>query len=227
MANSGDRRDRPADVLDPDQPGVAIGMDDGGAPAVNHARVLVFCASSQSADPMFREAAATLGRILAGSGRSVVYGGGAEGSMGALATAALDEGGRVVGIQPRFMAKLEWTHPRLTELHLVETMAERKSLMLSSCDAVVTLPGGSGTLEEVFDAITAKRLGLFLGPIVFVNQIGFFDPCLAQLERCVERDFMDPRHRDIWSVVAEPTDVLSAFASAAAWSKDAVEFAAV
>lgn len=198
-----------------------------GIPARDNARVLVFCASSKSADPMFREAAARLGRVLARSGRSVVYGGGSEGSMGALASAALDEGGKVVGIQPRFMAKLEWTHPGLSELHLVETMAERKSLMLSSCDAVVTLPGGSGTLEEVFDAITAKRLGLFLGPIVFVNQAGFFDPCLAQLERCVERDFMDRRHTKMWSVVDDPAEVLSAFEAAPPWSKDAVAFAAV
>ncbi len=192
-----------------------------------HSRVLVFCASSQSADPVYRGVAAELGRILARSGRNVVYGGGAMGSMGALADAALEEGGKVVGIQPRFMAEREWTHPRLSELHLVDTMADRKSLMLSSCDAIVTLPGGSGTLEEVFEAITAKRLGLFLGPIVFVNQQGFFDPCLAQLERCVEHDFMDTRHSDMWSVVSEAGGVPSALDAAAPWSTEAIEFAAI
>jgi uncharacterized protein (TIGR00730 family) len=190
-------------------------------------RVLVFCASSKSADPVFREAAATLGRVLARSRHSVVYGGGAEGSMGALADAALGEGARVVGIQPRFMAEREWTHPGLSELHLVETMAERKHLMLASCDAIVTLPGGSGTLDEVFEAITAKRLGLFLGPIVFINQGGFFDPCLTQLEHCVQHDFMDRRHAEMWSVVSEPEQVPAAFAAAPPWSENAVEFAAV
>lgn len=202
-------------------------MQSPPTPALEHARVLVFCASSKSADPIYREAAAELGRVLAGSGRSVVYGGGSEGSMGALATAALAAGGKVVGIQPHFMAELEWTHPGLSELNLVETMAERKSLMLASCDAVVSLPGGSGTLEELFDAITAKRLGLFLGPIVFVNQGGFFDPVLAQLAHCVERDFMDRRHLSMWSVVDGPEGVLAALQSAVPWSQDAVEFAAV
>jgi uncharacterized protein (TIGR00730 family) len=190
-------------------------------------RVLVFCASSRSADPVFREAAAALGRVIARSQQSVIYGGGAEGSMGALADAALGEGGRVVGIQPRFMAEREWSHQGLSELHLVETMAERKNLMLASCDAIVTLPGGSGTLEEVFEAITAKRLGLFLGPIVFINQAGFFDPVLTQLEHCVQHDFMDRRHSEMWSVVSDPEQVPSAFEAAPAWSEDAVEFAAI
>lgn len=190
-------------------------------------RVLVFCASSKSASPVFREAAASLGRELAQAGCSVVYGGGAEGSMGALADGAIGAGGRVVGIQPRFMAELEWTHSGLSEVHLVETMAERKSLMLASCDAVVTLPGGSGTFEEVFEAISAKRLGLFLGPIVFVNQEGYFDPCIELLARCVEYDFMDERHLDMWSVVEYPGEVLEAIKNAVPWSKDAREFAAV
>lgn len=190
-------------------------------------RVLVFCASSKSAAPEFRADAQMLGRDLARAGSTVVYGGGAFGSMGALADGALAAGGRVVGIQPRFMAELEWTHAHLTETHLVETMAERKSLMLASSDAVVTLPGGSGTFEEVFEAITAKRLGLFLGPIVFVNRKGYFDPCLEQLARCVEHDFMDARHLDMWSVVDRPEDVLDALAKATPWSEDARDFASV
>jgi len=202
-------------------------QNETGASPRRFERVLVFCASSKSADPVFREAAATLGRVLARSRCSVIYGGGADGSMGALADAALAEGAKVVGIQPRFMAEREWTHRGLSELHLVETMAERKQLMIESCDAIVTLPGGSGTLEEVLEAITAKRLGLFLGPIVFVNQNCFFDPCLAQLEHCVQHDFMDRRHREMWSVVSDPEEVPAAFAAASPWSKDAVEFAAV
>ena len=190
-------------------------------------RVLVFCASSKRAAPIFRDVARTLGRDLALAGCSVVFGGGAEGSMGALADGALDAGGRVVGIQPRFMAELEWTHTRLSEVHFVETMAERKSLMLASCDAVVTLPGGSGTLEEVFEAITAKRLGLFVGPIVFVNQQGYFDPCIEQLARCVKYDFMDERHLEMWSVVDRVEDTLDAIAKATPWSKEARAFAAI
>lgn len=102
--------------------------------------VRVYCASRKSADPKFREAAARLGREFAGAGCSAVFGGGAFGSLGPLAAGALEAGGRGGGIQPSFMADLEWTHPRLTEIHLVESRVARKSLMLKSCDAVVTLP---------------------------------------------------------------------------------------
>ena len=97
--------------------------------------------------------------------------------------------------------------------------------MLAIADAIVALPGGSGTLEELFDALTAKRLGEIVAPVVIVNQAGFFDPLLQQLERCIEERFMDERHREMWQVVAEPEEVLQALASAPAWSKDALGFA--
>jgi hypothetical protein len=113
----------------------------------------------------------------------------------------------------------------LSELHLVETMAERKSMMLETAEAVVTLPGGSGTLEELFETISAKRLGLFLGPIIILNQDGYFDPCLAQLEACVDERFMDERHQEMWTVVEEVDQVIEAIDAAAAWREDAVEFA--
>jgi hypothetical protein len=190
-------------------------------------RVLVFCASSRSCDPIYHEAAGRLGRTLARASMTIVYGGGAVGSMGALADAALEAGGEVVGIQPRFMRDLEWSHAGLTELQLVEDMQERKRRMLECADAVVALPGGSGTLEELFEAITAKRLGFFLNPIILVNQRGFFDPCIATLERCVEERFMDGRHREMWQVVAEPEQVPRAIEVAAPWDASAQDFAAI
>jgi uncharacterized protein (TIGR00730 family) len=189
--------------------------------------VLVFCASSRSCDPIYHEVAARLGRILARASMTIVYGGGAEGSMGALADAALAAGGEVVGIQPRFMRELEWSHGRLTALHVVEDMQERKRRMLECADAVVALPGGSGTFEELFEAITAKRLGFFLNPIILVNQRSFFDPCIAMLERCVEERFMDCRHREMWQVVAEPEQVPRAIEVAAPWDESARGFAAI
>ena len=97
--------------------------------------------------------------------------------------------------------------------------------MLASSDAVVALPGGSGTLEELFEAVTAKRLGQYLGPIVIVNEAGFFDPLLEQLERCVEERFMDARHRAMWQVVDAPEQVIEALDSAEPWSEDALDFA--
>src|SRR3989442_4553335 len=142
-------------------------------------RVCVYCASSRQSDAAYFEAAASLGRSLAECGVTIVYGGGAVGSMGALADAALAAGGKVVGVLPRFMYDLEWGHPRLTELRLVGDLHERQRLMIEEVDAIVALPGGSGTLEELMEAITWKRLGLHGHPIVLVNVRGFFDPLIA------------------------------------------------
>jgi uncharacterized protein (TIGR00730 family) len=189
--------------------------------------VFVYCASSEQADPLYAGAAARLGRHLAAEGFAVVYGGSTLGSMGRLAHAALDAGGNVTGVIPRFMDDLEWGHRSLTKLHVVDDMHERKRLMLKLSDAVVALPGGCGTLEELFEAITWKRLGLYLGPIVLVNVNRFFDPCLELLSRCVEERFMDARHLAMWSAVAEPEGVSAALRAAPEWSTTARAFAAL
>jgi hypothetical protein len=187
--------------------------------------VCVYCASSQSCAPVYHDAAWRLGGVLADAGFTVVYGGGATGSMGAVANGALARGGRVVGVLPRFMAELEWGHDRLSELHLVDDMRTRKHEMLSRSQGVVALPGGSGTLEELLEAISLKRLGIFLGPIVLVNTSGFFDPLLALLDSAVAERFMDERHLAMWQVVAEPEHVPAELASAPAWDESARRFA--
>lgn len=190
-------------------------------------RVLVFCASSRRCHPAYHELARRLGEALAKAGLPIIYGGGGAGSMGALADGALAVGGEVVGIQPRFMTELEWAHNGLSALHMVEDMQERKRRMIESCDAVVALPGGSGTFEELFEVITAKRLGIFCGPIVLVNQRAFFDPCVALLERCIEESFMDERHRNMWQVVERVEEVIPAIQSAPGWSPEARQFASL
>ena len=197
------------------------GATSAGAPSV-----CVYCASSTSAPPAYREAAFRLGTVLADAGFTVVYGGGTFGSMGALAAGVLSRGGRIVGVIPRFMAELEWAHDRLSELHLVDDVRTRKHEMLSRSRAVVALPGGSGTLEELLEVISLKRLGVYLDPIVLVNTRGFFDPLLAILRGAVAERFMDPRHLAMWQVVAEPEEVPGALATAPAWSADARRFAA-
>src|SRR5579864_5386552 len=189
--------------------------------------VCVYCASSRTAHPQYRAAARRLGEILAQQGVGIVYGGGAVGSMGALADGALSAGGRVMGILPRFMADLEWGHKGLTDLQLVEDLRTRKHMMLTLSQAAIALPGGSGTLEELLEAITLKRLGLYLNPILLVNTRGFFSPLLELLARAVDEHFMDPRHLHMWQVVATPEEVPAALASAPAWSADARSFAAV
>lgn len=188
-------------------------------------RVLVFCASSRSCDPAFHDAAAELGSAIARAGHRLVYGGGAVGSMGALADAALSEGGEVLGIIPRFMRELEWAHGELTELRLVEDMGQRKREMLEVADAIVTLPGGSGTFEELFDALTAKRLGLFPKPIIIVNQDGFYEPLFKLLHRSIDERFMNDEHLELWHAVDSVEGVLPAIESAAVWPEDAVRFA--
>lgn len=187
--------------------------------------VLVFCASSGSCDPAFHAAAASLGRALARAGDTVVYGGGAVGSMGALADAALAEGGRVIGIIPRFMREREWAHTGITDLRLVDDMQSRKRAMLALADAIVTLPGGSGTFEELFEALTAKRLGLFQNPIVIVNQAGFYDPLFTLLRSSVDERFMSEAHLDMWQSVDHVDHVLPALAAATPWPEDALRFA--
>jgi uncharacterized protein (TIGR00730 family) len=179
-------------------------------------KVTVYCASSTQADPVYLDAAERLGRILARKSMTIVYGAGGLGSMGRLADGALAAGGSVIGVIPRFMKELEWYHKH-----------ERKRALLDGVDAVVALPGGSGTLDELLEAISLKRLGSFLGPIVMVNTGGFFDPCIELLERCIAERFMDARHRAMWQVVAEPEEVLEAFRSAPEWSSEAIGFAAI
>jgi uncharacterized protein (TIGR00730 family) len=189
--------------------------------------VLVYCASSHACEAAYHEAARRLGALLAQAGCTIVYGGGRAGSMGALADGAIAAGGRIVGVIPKFMVELEWGHDDLTELHVVEDMRTRKHEMLTRASAVVALPGGTGTLEELFEAITLKRLGLYLGPIVIVNTRGFYDPLLAQLESAIAERFMDARHASMWQVVETPEEVLAAMDAAAAWGEDSRDFAVV
>lgn len=190
-------------------------------------KVCVFCASSDLSDSIYLDAAKELGEILAQKSIHIVYGGGSSGSMGMLANGALSKGGKVTGIIPKFMDDLEWGHDSLTELRFVETMNERKEQMILNTDAAIALPGGSGTFEELFDTITLKRLGFYLSPIVFINIKGFFNPCLELLEKAIEEKFMDPRSRDMWTVINNPSEIIEAITSAPKWSKDAVKFASL
>ncbi|HEY6894402.1 MAG TPA: TIGR00730 family Rossman fold protein [Rhodanobacteraceae bacterium] len=187
--------------------------------------VCVYCASSRTCPGEYHDAARRLGIVLADNGYTIVYGGGGAGSMGALADGAISRNGRVIGILPRFMDALEWGHRGLTELRLVEDMRTRKHVMLEESSGVVALPGGCGTFEELLEAMTLKRLGIFLGPIVLVNTMRYFDLLLAQLRSAIDEGFMDPKHQEMWSVVSDPEQVPDALASAPRWSEHARTFA--
>jgi len=194
---------------------------------MSNLRICIYCGSSRQCNPAYLQAAAHLGRELARNGATIVYGGGAVGLMGALADGALVEGGKVVGILPGFMNELEWGHKGITELHIVNDLHERKRKMLQDANAVVALPGGSGTFDELLEAITLKRLAVFLGPIVLLNTQSYFDHLLLALERSVSERFMDPRHKCMWSVVNEPEEVWPAIQSAPPWDSSSITFAGV
>jgi uncharacterized protein (TIGR00730 family) len=190
-------------------------------------RICVYCASSEHCERVYHDAAAALGRILAEDGSTIVYGGGAVGLMGSLANGALAAGGDVVGIIPRFMTEIEWQHPGLASLEIVEDMRERKHRLLTGSDAVVALPGGCGTLEELFEALTLKRLGLYFNPIVLVNTNDYYAPLQAFMRRMIEQRFMNPQHLEMWKLVATPDDVLPAIRSMPKWREDARNYAVV
>ena len=158
-------------------------------------RLCVFCGSSAGTDPAFLASARGLGALLARQGITLVYGGGHVGLMGALADAVLGAGGRVVGVIPRALWDREIGHGGLTELHIVETMHERKALMASFADAFVALPGGLGTLEEIFEVWTWGQLGIHKKPCGFLDVNGYYASLFAFLDGAVERGLVRPEHR--------------------------------
>lgn len=190
-------------------------------------RICVYCASSQECDPHYHAIAFKLGAMLADAGHTVVYGGGSTGSMGAVANGALSVGGEVIGIIPKFMADLEWGHPGVTRLELVEDMRERKHRLLTDSDAVIALPGGCGTLEELFEAITLKRLGIYFNPIILLNTRGYYTPLQGFMESVISERFMNDEHLSMWSMVDEPEEVLPAIEATPRWREDARNIAVV
>jgi len=189
--------------------------------------VTVYASSSAALKPVYYDAARRLGEILALGGKSIIYGAGGGGLMGAMANGALSKNGEVFGVVPEFLQDLELTHRGLTGLRVVGDMRTRKHLMLQDSDAVVALPGGSGTFEELFEALTMKRLGQWVGPIIIVNTIGFYDKLLEFLGHSVDECFMGRSHLKMWSVVEDPEQVLEAIKNAHTWNSDALQYANV
>lgn len=170
-------------------------------------RICVFCGSSPGADPAYAEAAADLGRLLAGRGLTLVYGGGHVGLMGVLADAALAAGGRVTGVIPEALAAKELAHGGLTELVVVGSMHERKALMSELSDAFIALPGGIGTLEEWFEVWTWSQLGFQPKPCGMLNVAGYYGHLLAFLDHMTAERFLSPPHRSM-AIVEDRADRL-------------------
>ena len=167
-------------------------------------RLCVFCGSSTGLDPAFASAARTLATELAARGIDVVYGGGNVGLMGIVADAALASGGRVIGVIPHALVTRELAHQGLSEIHVVDSMHERKALMSSLSDGFIALPGGFGTLEEFCEAVTWTQLGAHAKPCGLLNVAGFYDGLLAFLEHALDEEFLRPTHREIVVSDADP-----------------------
>ncbi len=190
-------------------------------------KVTVYCASSAKVDQKYFESTQKIAEILVDHQITTIYGGGAVGLMGQLADTVVEKKGKIIGVMPQFMHEVEWQHKSISELVIVKDMHERKKRFMVDTDALLALPGGCGTLEELLEAITLKRLGVFVNPIIIFNQDGFYDPLLDMLDKCVEQKFMRSEHRDIWTVITKPDQLINAILNAPEWDHSAIKFAAV
>lgn len=171
--------------------------------------VCVFCASSANIDERYLADARELGTLLAQGGWRCVNGGGAVGLMGAVTDGTLDAGGEVTGVIPKFMVDNGWCYDRLMDVVVTADMHQRKQMMSNMADAVIALPGGVGTLEELLETLTWRQLGLVRVPIIILNTLGYYDPLLAMLRHAIDEGFMKPSHGQLWQVVATPADAVA------------------
>ncbi|MBT9331397.1 TIGR00730 family Rossman fold protein [Paracidobacterium acidisoli] len=170
--------------------------------------ICVFCGSADGASPAYLETARCLGRLIAGQGHGLVYGGATVGAMGAVADAALGTGGEVVGVIPDVIMDREIGHTGLTELHVVRTMHERKALLAERADAFVALPGGYGTLDEFIEILTWAQLRIHAKPCVFVNVGGYYDGLLAFFDRAVAEGFIKAENRGLILVAKDAAEAV-------------------
>ena len=180
--------------------------------------IVVYGASSADAEQVFVDAAYRLGGLIAKAGKRLVSGAGSTGLMAAVENGALDAGGTAIGIIPQFMVDNGWLHKGLTETIITPSMHERKKRMAQMADAVIALPGGTGTFEELFEIITWKMLGLFVKPIIILNTDHYYDPLLEMLERTAERRFMNPVFKRLWMVASTPDEAISLLDTLSDWN---------
>jgi len=172
--------------------------------------VSVFAASSSRVENEYGRDAAMLGTLFAKAGIDVVFGGGGIGLMNKLADAVISNGGKITGVIPAFMKDEGWGHAGISETIITTDMGERKKRMFEMSDAIVALPGGVGTLDELTEAITLKQLSLYKGPIVILNTLGFYDSFLNFIDNMITNNFFRREHKGIWKVVNTPVEVLDA-----------------
>lgn len=175
---------------------------------VKRKNICVYCASSGALDKEYTDAATRLGKLMAEEGRTCICGAGRTGLMGAVSNGCLDAGGKVVGVIPQFMVDRGWCHPALSEVIITENIHDRKQKMAEQADALVALPGGCGTFEELLEVITWKQLGLHTKPIIILNTKQYYNPLIEMLNKAVEEKFMKQSHSQLWTVASTPEEVM-------------------
>ena len=171
--------------------------------------IAVFCGSKSGNNPLFEEHTRELGYMLAEKNISIIYGGGNKGLMAAVANAALEKNGKVIGIIPKVLKDWEHQHNGLTELHIVETMHTRKQMLYEKCDAAIILPGGYGTLDEVFEMLTWNQLSIHNKKIFFLNTGGFYDHLVAHIQMMMREDFLYGNPEEKMTILKSPDEILA------------------
>ena len=189
--------------------------------------VAIYCSSSNKVRESYMQAAHKLGELLAEAGIRLIYGDGGIGLMAAAADGALNAGGEVLGIIPQFMVDAGWNNPRSTHTIVTQTMHERKATIVQETNAMVALPGGIGTFEELLECLTWKQLGLHSCPVVILNTDGYYDRLLECLDYMIDEQMMRPIHKEMSTVVNEPEEVLPAILSSADWDPNTRRLAAI
>lgn len=171
-------------------------------------RVTIFCAASDKIPEVFFRETEELTRLLIKNNFGIVYGGGSIGLMGQVAQTALELNGNIIGVIPQFMMDVEWGNPNIKDMRITETMAERKKMLIDLADAIVVLPGSTGTMDELFDALSDKKLGLLWKPIIVLNTEGFYNGLQLQLKTMSDLNFMTEKHLNTITFVNTPSEAV-------------------
>lgn len=189
--------------------------------------ITIYCASSRKVDKKYFDDTILLAEELIKRDVKIIYGGGAVGLMGALADRYLELGGNIAGVIPEFMVKVEWAHPKVKEMHIVKDMHERKKKLIEGSDAVIALPGGTGTLEELSEAITLKRLGHYNKPILLLNTDNFYLPLDYFFHKMADEHFLNREHLKMWKLFDSPLKFWETYDNFPPWHDDALQLAQV
>ncbi len=189
--------------------------------------VTVFCASSRKSPEKYVEVARELADLLLDNNIGLVYGGGTVGLMGCMADRYIERKGNITGVIPEFMVKVEWAHPGVKNMIIVQDMHERKKRLIEGTDGIVVLPGGTGTLEELMEVLALKRLGKYLKPIIVVNTGGFYNQLIDFFHTMVDERFLRHEHLEAYSLVNKPSEVITALLNTPLWTSDVIDKAPV